>query len=70
MAEEFGPPFAAKNDAVAVRGFRQGIKDARPDEFRLYRIGSFDQTTGVVQGIEGHLVEVSTQERTVRDGDV
>lgn len=42
VAEDAAPVFCARNDGVAIRAFRGALKDARPDEFRLYCVGEFD----------------------------
>ena len=42
-ADEFGPVFTAKNDAVAQRQFQQILKGVEyPAEFGLYKVGDFD----------------------------
>lgn len=52
VAEEYGPPWAARNDAVAVRQFMSGMKDNPfPDDFWLYCIGSYDSNTGVIESM-------------------
>lgn len=47
VAEESPEPFAVKSDAVAVRAARFGIakSGSRPDEHRLFFIGTFDTET-------------------------
>lgn len=52
VAEECGPVWAAKSDAVAVRNCRNVLKDSRADEFMLYCLGSFDSEAIVVVGLE------------------
>lgn len=42
IAEEAGPLFTAKSDAVAVRNYRISLKEVQPSEFRLYAIGEYD----------------------------
>lgn len=45
VADECGPVFEAKNDEVAGRNFRQLMareKIRNEDEFRLYKIGSYE----------------------------
>ncbi len=42
VAEECGPVWAAKNDAVAIRNARIQLKEVRADEYRLYCLGSLD----------------------------
>lgn len=42
-ADEFGPVFTAKNDAVAKRQFQQVLKGVEyPAEFGLFQVGEFD----------------------------
>ena len=37
VAEEVGPLFQAKNDAVAIRQFKQLVKDSEnPEEYELF----------------------------------
>lgn len=44
VAEEVGPIFEAKNDAVAHRNFADLLKTAiAPCDFMLYRIATFDR---------------------------
>lgn len=46
IAEDSGPLFQAKNNAVAVRSFQFSLKDTTtPGDFRLLLIGSFDTET-------------------------
>ena len=45
VAEEAGPCFLAVNDAVAIRQYRQLLKDSQvvtDDEYHLFRLGSYD----------------------------
>lgn len=51
VAKEFGPVFQAKNDQVAVRQVNNTFKTMPPgeaEEFHLYRLGEFDQETGII----------------------
>ena len=46
VAEEVGPLFQAKNDAVAIRQFKQLIKDfENPEEYELLCLGDFNDQT-------------------------
>jgi hypothetical protein len=51
-ANTFGTPYFAINDQVAVRSFQQAASDPNttinknPEDFNLYRIGSFDDASG------------------------
>lgn len=64
VAEEAMPCFCAKNDGVAVRGFRQGMRDARrPDEYQLFYVGTFDDVKMRLVGEERpQQVEVPPEE--------
>lgn len=58
VAEEAGPIFQAKNEAVAQRQFRFAIREARPDEYRLYCVGEFDTEKVMVYGLSGRPKEI------------
>lgn len=48
IADESGPIFCAKNDAVANRSFNSMLKDIAPndrDSYVLYTMGTFDTDT-------------------------
>lgn len=55
-AQAFGRPIFVPTTAVAVRSFRDEVnrKDStddmsrHPDDFELYEIGSFDDSTGII----------------------
>ena len=55
-AQAFGRPIFVPATAVAVRSFRDEVnrKDStddmarHPDDFELYELGSFDDSTGIV----------------------
>ena len=51
LAEESGPVFEAKNDAVARRSFLRtwAEKGAAPEEFRLLRLGTIDHQTQTIR---------------------
>lgn len=54
VAEVFLTPFFLKTDAEGVRGFEDACADQRtalfahPEDYRLMRIGTFDDCSGVV----------------------
>lgn len=51
VAEEAGPCFLAVNDGVAIRQYRQLLKNSQvvtEDEYHLFRLGSYDSKTMVV----------------------
>lgn len=51
-AERYAPPFVEVNDAVADRRFtdllqnKQLLFSMHPEDYRLYRVGSFNEETG------------------------
>lgn len=53
-AQEFSPPFFQKNDRLAMRVVTESAKgngsmlSAYPDDFMLYRIGDFDNESGMI----------------------
>ncbi|AXH76890.1 MAG: nonstructural protein [Microviridae sp.] len=53
-ASTFCIPFVSQNDSTALRDFAHAASDRNleigkyPTDFSLFRIGSFDKTTGVV----------------------
>lgn len=49
-AEEFGPPFIAKNDGVAVRNFKQYMQNS-PDfqDYALFCIGTYCSINGKLE---------------------
>lgn len=48
VAEESGPIFEAKNDAIAWRMVK--AIDTQGIEFKVYRIGYYDHGTAVIKG--------------------
>lgn len=52
-AEVYHNPFCAPNDAVARRGFEVVVNNPEhpfgqhPDDYSLFRVGTFDQHTGM-----------------------
>lgn len=63
-AQAFGRPVFVPTAAVAVRSFRDEVnrKDStedmakHPDDFELYQLGEFDDSTGVISVSEPRLV--------------
>ena len=54
-AEEFGPVYQSHNDAVARRRFDMLLSDlnvAFPDDFKLFKLGEFDNSTGILTGFD------------------
>lgn len=56
-ANVFARPFVSPNDAMAARSFLAARQDSTteihkfPEDFTLYRLGTFDDDAGVVAGI-------------------
>lgn len=54
----YNQPFLMKNDNMATRAFSNLANDpesnisANPDDFVLYQIGSFDETTGLISHLD------------------
>lgn len=48
LAEQYGPPFTAVNDAVAVRQYWNIVRNSRldPNDYELFCVGGFDKYTG------------------------
>lgn len=68
IAEECGPIFEAVNDQVAMRSYRNLVKDFSPEakmEYRLYRLGTFDNKAIKLVAYEDP-VEVIGTEFTLR----
>lgn len=66
VSDDFSMPVCMKNDAVAVRWLKRGAlasQDADPADYRLYRLGSFDEDTGMITVLE-------TPHPVVREGDI
>lgn len=54
VSEEFGLPVLFKNDVQAYRSFKKEVlendKVAFPSDYKLFRIGEFDDETGEIDG--------------------
>lgn len=56
-AAAFAPPFFLHRMEVALRGFRDAVKDpqhqmhAHPEDYALYCLGEFDDATGELMGV-------------------
>lgn len=64
VAEEFGPIFHAKNDGVAIRNYRNFLKDnptVNPLEVELVKVGEFNTAADSGEIFPG----VKTIERSV-----
>lgn len=57
-AESFGMPFFADNDNLARRIFGDSVVKSgtvlndHPEDFFLYKVGQWDQTSGSVDGVK------------------
>lgn len=57
-AAVYGTPLFAVNDAMAIRSFKRLVNDpntmvnSSPEDFSLYKIGTFDDAVGVLDGCE------------------
>lgn len=71
-AEECGPVFEAKNDAVAQRGYVQAMMKSlagSAEEFWLFYIGEIDQHTMDIKAGERRRVEISADKLRSKDGE-
>lgn len=53
VSMESADPFCSRNDAVAIRLFRNSIREIpnmNQYDLRLYRVGTFDEQTNIVVG--------------------
>lgn len=63
-AQAFGRPVFVPSSAVAIRSFRDEVnrKDStddlakHPSDFDLYEIGSFDDSTGIIEVFEPRIL--------------
>jgi len=70
VAEECGPIWAAKSDAVAIRNARVSLKEVRPDEYTLFVLGTFDPTTVKIEGFVAREVLISSVKGLTSGTDV
>jgi hypothetical protein len=64
VAQEFSPPFLAKNDEVALRQFSQfltSLKGASHSDFKLFQVGFFSLDTGCTSSQDDFPVEVKVK---------
>lgn len=58
----FGSPILEMNEYTAIRGFsyainaKDGLMNAYPGDYDLYKVGEFDSEKGVIDGITPVLV--------------
>lgn len=70
--EMFGRPFFVQSRAVAVRSFRDEVRrgDAQndlhnhPEDFTLFELGSFDDSTGVFEPNLGSILRATDVDLT------
>lgn len=75
VADEFGPVFEAKNVGTAIRKYKdllsQDAFKANKDEFELFRLGTFDHVSGVLEVFpkleKVELPEINTTFKVVQD---
>lgn len=54
----FNSPFLQHNDSVAIRTFEAAVNDERgayyqyPQDLELWKLGEFDEVTGIITGIK------------------
>lgn len=63
VAEESGPPFTAKNDAVAIRAAVSLLVNSDVlyiDDYELYRIAEIDNKTLQIELISIEAIEIKT----------
>lgn len=71
-ADAFGRPFFCSTDGIAVRSFMDEVnREAadnqlyqHPDDFDLFVIGSFDDSTGAVESFTPQLLMLGKQVRS------
>ena len=61
--DQFKQPFVYVNDALVLRHLNNSLKDKNefslnPEDFILYRVGSFDTETGILESDIKHIVDV------------
>lgn len=63
VAEQYGPPYIAINDGVAMRAYRQEVDKMPPyavRDYSLVKLGVFNQDTGLITGSELVTIEIGT----------
>ena len=54
VAESSSMPFSAVNDGIAKRQYNNLVKDVvSPDDFELWQVGTYDDTSDSLYGYEG-----------------
>jgi hypothetical protein len=74
VAEEGGPVFQAKNDAVALRHFEQAMAAQHgvmhPEDFKLLCIGFYDSDLCIAYRLSGCTTSIEVTPNTVASGHV
>lgn len=63
-AQQYSPPFPARNTAVAVRVMREMLRNVPTHllaEYELYQVGSFCDASGTVESAVPEIVPASDQ---------
>jgi len=69
-AEAYLQPFFFKNDAVALRGFKQLVNqdghqfNTNPEDYTLVVIGEYDETIGVLKSTDHRAIATGLQVKT------
>lgn len=70
VAEDAGPIFTAKNDAVAARAARHALRDADVRDFDLVKIGEYDAVKVRLYPCERVSVQMSSEKGDSDAGNV
>lgn len=64
-ADEFGPPFLAKTDAVAMRMYNRLLETEKVTsaDYVVYHIGDFDPVTGLIVSGDPRVVVIEMQKK-------
>ncbi|QCS36912.1 nonstructural protein [Tortoise microvirus 24] len=68
VAEEGFPPFVARTDGVAIRQFMASLAKIEnpgfnPDEFVLYRVGTWNSRSMVIEPLDPEQIVVTPREQ-------
>lgn len=69
-AEEFSPPFFQANDRLAQRVVKESARGngsmlaAYPEDFKIYRLGEFDTSTGTIEAEKRPVLILSVKDLT------
>lgn len=66
VADTFGPLYEAKNDAVAIRQFKNLLeRQVNKEDFELYKVGKYDNEKGEVSALSK--IQVYSGEKWIKD---